>query len=73
MQPKNHNQKPQFLLKIAYAFLVVLCCFSMPITARAGILEDVANIPRQLSGGAAVLVDEIVPSLSLASLASAWC
>jgi len=72
MQRKNHNQKPQFLLKIAYAFLVVLCCFLMPSPARAGILEEVANVPRQITDGAVVLVDEIVPSLSPASLVSAW-
>jgi len=33
MALRNHNQKPQFSLKIVHAFLVILCCLGAPLSA----------------------------------------
>jgi len=71
MALKQPNPRPQFLLKIALAFLVFFGFSTLPQIARASFLDDVLLLPSQLAKGAQIAATEVLPSFfNQASLTS---
>ncbi|MFA6376748.1 MAG: hypothetical protein WCX69_05095, partial [Candidatus Paceibacterota bacterium] len=67
---KQPNSKPQFLTKIALAFLVF---FGFAPTVNASIIDDIFALPGQLADGAQIAAREVAPAFfNPASLASVF-
>ena len=73
MALKQPNPRPQFLLKIALAFLVFFGFSTAAQTAQASFLDDVLSLPSQLAEGAQIAATEVFPSFfDQASLTSVF-
>ncbi|MFA6376895.1 MAG: hypothetical protein WCX69_05865, partial [Candidatus Paceibacterota bacterium] len=70
MASKQPNSKPQFLTKIALAFLVF---FGFAPTVNASIIDDIFALPGHLADGAQIAAAEVLPSIfNPASLVSVF-
>jgi len=68
---KQSNPRPQFLLKIALAFLVFFGFSTVAQTVRASFFDDILSLPNQLAEGSQIAIIEVFPSFfNQASLTS---
>jgi len=68
MALKQPNPRPQFLLKIALAFLVFFGFSTAAQTVRASFFDDILSLPNQLAEGAQIAITEVFNQASLASV-----